>query len=82
MQTRQDYATPSDFTSEYFVCLDDSVGATEPVLSGDEIIGSLQDSTNSIVVDYNEMEDGSKDIIDKICVITTKHISLLFCLGY
>lgn len=56
LEAQQEYVPLSIFTPEDFVCFDVSVVATELVLSIDEIIGSLQDSMDRIVVD-DKMKD-------------------------
>ena len=55
LEKRQEFAAPSDLSLEDFVGLDASVVATEPSLSVDEIIESLQDSTDVISVDDDEI---------------------------
>ena len=55
-EKRQDFAAaPSNLSLEDFVGLDDSVVATEPESSVDEIIESLQDGTDVISVHYDKI---------------------------
>ena len=60
-EKRQEFAAPSDLSLEYFVALDDFVVTTEPALSVDEIIKSLQDNTDVISVDDDEIGEYETD---------------------
>ena len=57
LEKRQEFSAPSDLSLEDFVGLDDSVVATEPALSVDEIIESLQDSTDVISMEDDEIRE-------------------------
>ena len=61
LEKRQEFAVPSDLSLEDFVALDDFVVTTEPTLSVDEIIKSLQDNTDEISVDDDEIGEHETD---------------------